>query len=137
MVDRVSIGPQDVAKSTNFTTGDRGSSGLQRNSEVENSQKFWENRPRKCFIQENSQQMSRQSSVDSVNSEQNRDLVTRANPTPHMVPEFLTGRPMQSCEPLQRQNLNNHESQETIPQVTETTAPTTSSDHINLLLQKY
>ena len=115
MVDRGSIGLQDSAKSANFTRGDRGSSRLQQNSEIENSYKLWENRPRKCFIQESSRQMSRQSSVDSVHSEQNRDLVTGANPTPHMVPEFLTGRPMQTREPLQRQNSNNHESQETIP----------------------
>ena len=73
MMDRGSIGLQDRAKSTNFTTGDRRSSGLQWNSEVENAQKSWENRPRKCFIQENREQSSRQSSVDSVNSEQNRD----------------------------------------------------------------
>ena len=74
MVDRRSIGLHDRAKAaTSFTTGDRRSSGLQRNSEVENSQKSYENRPRKCFIQENREQMSRQSSIDSVNSEQNHD----------------------------------------------------------------
>ena len=28
-------------------------------------------------------------------------MVTGANYTPHTVPEFLTGRPMQSQEPLQ------------------------------------
>ena len=61
MVDRGSSGLQNSAKSANFTTGDRGSSGLQRNSKVKNSHKLWENRPRKCFIQENSRQMSRQS----------------------------------------------------------------------------
>ena len=116
MVDRRSIGLHDRAKAaTSFTTGDRRSSGLQRNSEVENSQKSYENRPRKCFIQENREQMFRQSSIDSVNSEQNHDMVTGANPTPHMVPEFLTGSPMQSREPLQRQNSTDHESQETIP----------------------
>ena len=79
--------------------------------------------------------MSRQSSVDSVISEQNRNMVTGANHTQHMVPEFLTGRPMQSREPLQRQNSTNHESQKTIPQVPETTAPTTSSDPINCLAE--
>ena len=74
MVDRGSIGLQDSSKSASFNTGDRRSSGLQRNSEVENSQKLWENRPRKCFTQENSRQMSRQNSVDSDNSEQNGDI---------------------------------------------------------------
>ena len=43
--------------------------------------------------------MSRESLVDSYIGEQNRDIVTGANPTPHMVPEFLTGRPMQFREP--------------------------------------
>ena len=82
-------------------------------------------------MQENNRLTSRQSLVDSVNSEQNHDMVTGANPTPHMVPEFLTGRPMRSREPLQRHNSTDHESQETIPQVPETTAPTTPSDPIN------
>ena len=66
MVDRGSIGLHDSSKSANFTTGDRRSSGLQWNSEVENAQKSWENRPRKCFMQENNRLTSRQSSVDSV-----------------------------------------------------------------------
>ena len=135
IVDRGSIGLHDSSKSTNFTTGDRRSSGLQWNSEVENAQKLWENRPRKCFTQENNRLTSRQSSVDSVNSEQNHDMVTGANPTPHMVPEFLTGRPMQPREPMQRYNSTNPESQDTIPQVPETTAPTTPSDPINRLAE--
>ena len=72
-VDRGSIELHDKAKSDNFTTGERRSSGLQRNSEVENTQNSWENRPKRCFIQENNRQMSLQSSVDSDNGEQNRD----------------------------------------------------------------
>ena len=135
IVDRGSIGLHDSPKSANFTTGDRRSSGLHWNSEVENAQKSWESRPRKCFIQETNRLTSRQSSVDSVNSEQNHDMVTGANPTPHMVPEFLTGRPMQSREPLQRHTSTNPESQDTIPQVPETTAPTTPSDPINRLAE--
>ena len=135
IVDRGSIGLHDSPKSANFTTGDRRSSGLHWNSEVENAQKSWESRPRKCFMQENNRLTSRQSSVDSVNSEQNHNMVTGANPTPHMVPEFLTGRPMQSREPLQRHNSTNPESQDTMPQVPETTAPTTPSDPINRLAE--
>ena len=73
IVDRGSTGLHDSSKSTNFTTGDRRSSGLQWNSEAENAQKSWENRTRKCFMQENNRLTSRQSSVDSVNSEQNHD----------------------------------------------------------------
>ena len=79
--------------------------------------------------------MSRRSSVDSDNSEQNCDMVTGANPTQHMVPEFLTGRPVQSLEPLQRQNSNNDESQETIPQVPEASTTTTSFDPIHRLAE--
>ena len=60
-------------RSTDFTMKDRRSSGLQRNAEVGNSQKTWENRPKTCFLHENSRQLSRQSSENSNNSEQNRD----------------------------------------------------------------
>ena len=77
MVDRGSNGLQDSPRATNFTMADRRSSGLQRNSEVEDTQKTWENRPRKCFTQENSRQMSRQSSIDSYSSEQNCDTGTQ------------------------------------------------------------
>ena len=49
------------------------SSGLQPSPETENAQETWESRPRRCFTQENSGQMSRQSSEDSDSSEQNRD----------------------------------------------------------------
>ena len=96
VVERGSSGLHVVPRTANSTVEDRRSSGLQRNPEAENAQKTWETRPRKCFMQENSRQMSRQSSVDSYTSEQNRDMVSGANLTQHMVPEFLTGRPMQS-----------------------------------------
>ena len=88
-----------------------------------------------CFTQENSRQRSRESSKKSYTSEQNRDMVTGANTTPHMVPEFLTGRPMQSRAPLQHQNFNKDESQDTVPQVPETTTTTTPSDLINRLAE--
>ena len=135
MVDRRSNGLHPSPRSTEFTIKDQRSSGLQRNTEVGNSQGTMENRPKTCFTQENSRLRSRESSTDSINSEQNRDMVTGANPTPHMVPEFLTGRPMQSREPLQRQNSNHDESQDTIPQVPETTPSNTSPDPINRLAE--
>ena len=135
MVDRRSNGLHPSPRSTEFTITDQRSSELQRNAEVGSSQKTKENRHKTCFTQENSRLRSRESSTDSYNSEQNRDMVTGANPTPHMVPEFLTGRPMQSREPLQRQHSNNNESQDTIPQVSETTASTTGSDPINRLAE--
>ena len=62
-------------------------------------------------------------------------MVTGANPTPQLVPEFLSGRPMQSHEPLQRQDSGNNESQDTVPPVPETTHQTTPSDTINCLAE--
>ena len=73
MVDRTSNGLHPSPRSANFTMKDRRSSGLQRNTEVGNSQKTWENRSRSCFTQENSRLRSRESSIESNNSEQNRD----------------------------------------------------------------
>ena len=91
MVDRGSSGLQDSPRATNFTMADRRSTGLQRNSEVENSQKTGENRLSKCFMQENNRHVSRQRSVDSYSCEQNRDMVTGANPTPHIT--FTSSKP--------------------------------------------
>ena len=89
-------------------------------------------------MQENSRQLSRQSSVDSIGSEQNYDMVTGDKVWAKTGPEFLTGLSfltMQSRDPLQRQNYNNDESQDTVPQVPESTTPTTPSDHINCLAE--
>ena len=73
VVDRGSNGPHPSPMPTDSTIKDRRSSGLHRNPEVGNSQKTWENRSRTCFAQENSRLRSRESSTDSMNSEQNRD----------------------------------------------------------------
>ena len=73
VVDHETNGLQDSTKATNFTMEDRRSSGLQRNSKAENALRTWGNRPKKCFMQENSRHMSRQSSVDFIGSEQNHD----------------------------------------------------------------
>ena len=72
-MDQTSVGPHKSPSSTNFVSRDHKSSGPQWNSEVGNAQKSWEKCPRKRFIQENSRQMSRQSSMESDNSEQNHD----------------------------------------------------------------
>ena len=45
--------------------------------------------------------LNRGISTDSQTSDQDCDMVTGGNHTPHTVPKFLTGRPMQSQEPLQ------------------------------------
>ena len=73
VVDRASNGPHPGPRTGNSTVEDQRSSGRQRNPEVGNSQKTWEKRPKTCFTQENSRLRSRESSVDSVSSEQNRD----------------------------------------------------------------
>ena len=65
VVDRESNGLHVGPRKAIFTVEDRRSSGLQQNPEAENSQKTWDNRP--------SRQMSRESSVDSYNSEQKCD----------------------------------------------------------------
>ena len=135
IVDRESNGPHPAPRTGNSTVEDQRSSGRQRNPEVESSQKTWENRPKTCYTQENSRLRSTESSVDSYTDEQNCDMVTGANLTPHMVPEFLTGRPMQYREPLQRQNSNADESLDHSPQVQEPASQTTPSDPINRLAE--
>ena len=72
--DRGSCGPHESPTAANYTTVDQRSSGLQRNPEVENGLKLREKRNKTWFSQENDGQMSRQSSVDSNTSEQNRDI---------------------------------------------------------------
>ena len=79
--------------------------------------------------------MSREISVESNVGEQNRDMVTGAKTNPSVVPEFLTGRPMQLREPLQRQNSNNDESQDPVPPVQETTSQATPSNSVNRLAE--
>ena len=73
VMDRRSNGPHPGPKLANYTVEDLRSSGPQWNPEVENSQKSWEKRPKTCFTQENSRFASRQSSIDSDDSEQNRN----------------------------------------------------------------
>ena len=74
------------------------------------------------------------SSTDSLRSENVNDIVTEVKPTPHTVPEFLTGRPKQSREnPLSQDFLNNEPLNETSPPVQETANNANSSDPIKHL----
>ena len=68
-MDRWSVGLQERTNVVSSTMGDRRSSELQRNAEANNGHKLWESRSKRCFIQENSRQASRQSSKESYNSE--------------------------------------------------------------------
>ena len=135
VVDRGSNGLHSGPRTTKSTMEDLRSSELHRDPEVENQQKTWENRPKTCFTRENDRHRSRDGSIDSYTSEQNRDMVTGAKLTPPMVPEFLTGRPMQSRTPLQRQHSNLHESPDQGPHVQETPSQNTPSDPINRLAE--
>ena len=135
IVDPRSNEPHQGLKAASSASKDLRSSERQRNPGAEISQETWGKRSKTSPVEGNHRHMSRDSSVDSYNSEQNHDMVTGANPTPHIVPEFLTGRPMQSREPLQHQNSYNNESQDLGPQVPETTKSTTPSDSINRLAE--
>ena len=135
MVDQASNGLHPGLRTNNSTKGDLRSSRLQRNPEVGNSQKTWKIRPETCFTRKNCGQRSRESSVGSYIGEQNRDMVTGANLTPHMVPEFLTRRPMQSREPLQCQTSNAEEPVDHSPQVQDPASQTTPSDPIHRLAE--
>ena len=73
VVDRGSDGLQLGPRTSNSTMEDQRSSGPQRNPEVVNMLKTKENCPRMCFTQANSRQRSRESSIESYTSEQNRD----------------------------------------------------------------
>ena len=135
VMDQRSSGPHEGPSTENYTKVDHRSGGLQWKLENENNHVTRVERNKVWPLRGNDGQVFRQSSVDSITSEQNRDMVTGAKLTPHVVPEFLTGRPMHSRAPLQRQNSNNDESQDTVPQVPETTTPTIPSDPINRLAE--
>ena len=55
------------------------------------------------FKESNRANHLKESSIDSIESDDGYDMVTGANLTPHMVPEFLTGRSMQSRKNIPQQ----------------------------------
>ena len=71
---------------------DSRSSRLSRNTEGKKHQSA-QNRIQSNL---NNHPCSRDSSISSLDIRDDHDLVTGANPTPRMVPEFLTGRPTHS-----------------------------------------
>ena len=77
--------------------------------------------------------LSREISIDSQTSDQDCDMVTGDNHNPHTVPEFLTGRPMQSQEPLQHPEDTPSEFQDPNQQVPGIALPDTTTDPINRL----
>ena len=79
VVDRESNGLHLGPKTPNYNVEHQRSSGLQRNPEADNGQKTCNKRPKACFMYENGIQLSRQSSEDSIYSEQNRDRQINQN----------------------------------------------------------
>ena len=73
------------------------------------------------------------SSLGSLNCRDDHDMVTGANPTPRMVPEFITGRPTQSMENPQNQDKIDPASPTTSHQAQETAGPNTVLDHLTRL----
>ena len=74
--------------------------------------------PRLVTMSSNQINHQRENSVDSCGSddENGYDMVTGANLTPKMVPEFLTGRPMQSQNKIpHQQSVNDDTHDTTIP----------------------
>ena len=67
-----------------------------------------ENFPKLIATSSNQNNHRRENLVDFEQSDdEGYDMVTGANLTPHMVPEFLTGRPMQSRNNIPQQNDDN------------------------------
>ena len=102
------------------TNVDSRSSRLSRNTEGKKHQSVWENT--KCRVQSssNNHPQSRDCSLSSLDCRDDHDMVTGANPTPHMVPEFLTGQPTQSRDNPQSQDPIDPQSPTTSPQHQET-----------------
>ena len=74
--DQRASGLQESPRAPNLTMADHRSGGLQRNSEVVNPKKTKENLLKIGFSRANQREISRDSSVDSYTSEQNRDSFT-------------------------------------------------------------
>ena len=75
----------------------------------------------------------RENSWDSKVTVQDCDMVTGANTTLHTVPEFLTGRPMESQELLQNPETTHSESQDPTQPVPGTSILNITTDPINRL----
>ena len=78
------------------TNVDSRSNRLSRNTEGKKHQSACGNTQSRVQSNLNDHPRSRDSSISSLDCRDEFDMVTGANPTPRMVPEFLTGRPTQS-----------------------------------------
>ena len=86
--------------------------------------------PRSVETNSNHINRQRENSVDSYQSDEDDgyDMVTGANLTPQMVPEFLTGRPMQSRNKSSHQQCVNDDTLDTTLPAQIPTVPTNNRD---------
>ena len=86
--------------------------------------------PRSVETNSNHINRQRENSVDSYHSDEddNYDMVTGANLTPQMVPQFLTGRPMQSRNKNSHQQCVNDDTLDTTIPAQIPTVPTNNRD---------
>ena len=113
---------------------DSGSSRLSRNTEGKNHQSAWGNTQSRIQLNSNNHPQPRDSSLSSLDCRDDHDMVTGVNPTPRMVPEFLTGRPTQSRDNPQTQDPMDPPSQTTSPQEQETIGPDQALDPLTRLV---
>ena len=95
------------------SNSDPRSSGRHQSAQAPLDLKSSGNRPKSSLKESNLYNRSRDSSVDSIESDVGYDMVTGAKLTPHIVPEFLTGRPMQSRKNIPQQNDDNDDTLDT------------------------
>ena len=115
------------------TNVDSRSSRLSRNTEGRKHQSAWGKTQNREHSIPNDHLDSRDNSLSSLDCENERDMVTGANPTPRMVSEFLTGRPTQSKENPQSQDNIDPASLTTLHQAQETVGPNTVVDPLTRL----
>ena len=115
------------------TNVDSRSSRLTRNTEGKKHQSAWGNTQSRVQSNLNNHPRSRDSSISSLDCRDEIDMVTGANPTPCMVPEFLTGRPTQPRDNLQSQGPIEIASPTTSPQDQETNGPNPAIDPLTRL----
>ena len=127
----------DTSRKENSDNEDHRSSSLDKSPRGQFGRTYhWSRRLDKSHCGDSSQKDHRsvgrkENFRDQFRQVDRSEMVKGATPTPHMVPEFLTGRPMQSQEPLQQQDLIRSESRDPAQQVQETTPPNTTFDPIN------
>ena len=120
---------QDNAAQEN-SQKDRRSNKLHPESANKSAQDAQNEFPRLISIGSNQTNHHRENSVDSQQSDDDfgYDMVTGANLTPQMVPEFLTGRPMQSRNKTPHQQCVNDDTLDTTIPAQIPTVPSNSRD---------